>query len=114
MHPRFKTSWIDSDERKAEVWELVRNEIRKLDSQGQPNVQGATSSTQKKPTKPGTGDVDYFFPKEDEELDNMRYLEAYIAQPLGDLSELKRFPIIEKLFRKFNTLMPSSASVEVS
>ena len=53
----------------------------------------------------------HFFPTK--KSDDMKILEAYISQPSGDLSDLKGFPIIHKLFRKYNTLMPSSASVEV-
>ena len=77
----------------------------------QPADKDATSSNAPKKTAPGAGDLNYFFPT-DAEAD-MDILEAYISQPRMALSDLNRFPIIHKLFRKFNTLMCSSASVEV-
>ena len=86
-------------------------EIHEIEGQDQPDEHEATTTNASQPSKPGSGDVNYFFPTK--KSDDMKILEAYISQPSGDLSDLKGFPVIHKLFRKFNTLMPSSASVEV-
>ena len=111
LHPRFKASWIESEDKRAEIWELIRMEINKLTGQDAPEFEATTSSVSHKKGRSGAaGDLNYFYPTE--EASGTRQLEAYISQPRGDLLDMKRFPIIHKLFRKFNTLMPSSATVE--
>ena len=39
-------------------------------------------------------------------------VQEYLKFPSRELMSLKQFPTIEKVFRQYNTILPSSASVE--
>ena len=62
-----------------------------------------------------TDDEDEFFgPRRQvpERMSAELIVNQYLASPRFDTGLVKDFPIIEKIFRQYNTTMPSSADVE--
>ena len=107
LHPTWKLDWLDSASKKSEIWDLIREEIRKE------QVEGPVPAKRSKPSQPGTGDINWFFPKNETPMTNTSILDAYIAQPAGgEPQDLHNYPILLKLFRKFNCMLPASAAVE--
>jgi len=99
-HPRFKASWNEDEV------ERLKDELIDLD-----NDQTLNGNTSQSDGTYDGNDLDSFFPKakkESKKTDNM--LDKYRCK--SDLSSLKDFPLIEKVFQKYNTLLPSLASVE--
>ena len=104
LHPQIKLSWLESAEKRTYIWGLIRDEVRAIEAKD------ATTKSVRKPSKPGAGDVDFFFPKGDHSA--VDDLESYISQPAGrPLEDLNRYPILKQLFRKYNTLLPSSGNL---
>ncbi len=104
LHPRFKVTWIASTEKRAYVWNLIQTTIEANSSQIIQEHEAVADQQE---------DLDEFFPLRSEaQSTECSLLDMYKAQPLGNLSDLKKFPVLERLFRKYNTLLPSSAAVE--
>ena len=61
-----------------------------------------------------SNDEDSFLPKKKARVaeNPITIVDEYLRSECQDLSLLKTMPILEKLFRKFNTSLPSSAPVE--
>ena len=130
VHPRFKTAWIADPERRAEVWQLVRDRLRDI-QEGHENTRA--SATESGPTQsvPAAGDatdsaenpstaetevdeLDLLVPmgRQDNTADKT-LLDVFMSQPTTKhLSTLNSFPLIKELFIKTNTLLPSSAPSE--
>ena len=107
-HPRFKANWIEDEAERAQAWNLLKDELADLD-----NDQTLNGNTSQSDGTLDGNDLDSFFPKAKKESEKTAdMLEKYRCKGLSDLSSLKDFPLIEKVFRKYNTLLTSSASVE--
>merc|ERR1712117_196422 len=56
--------------------------------------------------------LDKMFPIGDSTQTAEKYLDNYRSAPTGEVSDLKSYPPLIPLFRKYNTPLASSASVE--
>merc|ERR1712117_193646 len=56
--------------------------------------------------------LDKMFPIGDSTQTAEKYLDNYRSAPTGDVSDLKNYPPLVPLFRKYNTPLAPSASVE--
>ncbi len=95
--PRFKTSWIESPEKKAAAVEALKEAEKNV------GINTETKVVERKRS---------FFEDLDEEEDEENVVEQYLASPVKDLSLLKNYPSILKLYRRYNTALPASGNVE--
>ena len=127
VHPRFKTIWIDDPEKRATVWQLVRDDLQMLKeanattrtSDGASVGNSPVVETPAQNVQSATGEVDTMdslVPMGRQETPaDATLLDVYMTQPTSkDLSALDTFPLIKQLFIMKNTLLPSSAPSEES
>lgn len=110
-HPRFKSRWLatfsDSIRRKVDKWVLnaAAEERSKVTEARSPDMVAQEND-------------DFFDFGDESELPIQTSgtvsveIAKYLANPRTDLEMLNEFPIIKKVFIKFNTPLPSSAPVE--
>ena len=102
--PMFKTFWITSQDKKAEAIEMLRSAEKSF----RPKPDKTEAPCAKSNLE--TGDFLHFDDEDaDEEEDP---IEAYLKSKDRTLDLLKQFPSLLKVYQKFNTVLPSSASVE--
>ena len=107
-HPAFKLKWIPHDtEKRQELIDLLNDEVSLLKA----DICNSHDQSETVATSTNTNSIFYF---EDEKTDHSLADEvsAFLKCSRRDLMSLKQFPTIEKIFRKYNTILASSASVE--
>ena len=100
IHPRFKVSWLDTEEEKLRAWEALRSELGHESS----------DSLQAEGLSEEDDEMDFFCPKQGS--DSSDVLEEYKSTGVTRIDQLSNFPALKNLFVKYNTTLPSSASVE--
>jgi hypothetical protein len=105
IHPRFKVSWLSGEEEKFAAFAMVLAELEKLD---------AVEETRIPFQEQASNDFDLFFPGDQEEAQdsNLEILEVLKSRSVNKVVHLTEHPKLCTLFRKFNTVLPSSAAVE--
>lgn len=97
LHPKFKFDWLtnemEKNEAMAKIKQLIEIDLKKNTDEEQKEISDSFFNFNK--------------PKKDGEE-----LKQYIFSSSESLSVLEMFPKMKKLFIKFNTTLPSSASVE--
>jgi len=107
-HPKFKLSWLKDEDTKRHARRLLINEVEKT----KPATSNSTTTTTTSTTTEETNEEDFFssvMPDCDLSSD---IVDQFLSMKDQSLASLKRFPEIEKVFRKFNSVLPSSAPVE--
>ena len=103
-HPEFKTRWIMNQDEKEKAVKLLKAEVSSMI----PNVPDESSEKKEQTLK--TTSLFYF---EDEETTQEEdEVQSFLKCQKRELLSLKAFPTIGRIFRKYNTILPSSASCE--
>ena len=115
-HPYFKLRWIsmlkgptfsDNDAVQSQIKERLQMAVRNVNSDRRMNTDvGSDSSSEDDFFKTMGGSCSA--PDNTEELEVLNYLQDTSKA----LNSLDRYPTIKKLFRRYNTTLPSSAAVE--
>ncbi len=101
-HPKFKLTWMRNEETRQRARQLLIKEVEKN--------RPTETSTEK--TIAEEKEDDFFSSaKPDSELSS-DIVDQFFATKSQSLQTLKIFPEILKVFRKYNTVLPSSAPVE--
>ena len=112
-NPSFKTKWLqsDSDEEK-DIINLLKSEVEimKIENSHSSNSEHFDNDTAAA-TAAITNSV-FFFEDKNEKQKLNDEVKSYLSCTRRDLQSLKMFPTIEQIFRKYNTILASSASVE--
>lgn len=114
VHPKFKLDWIDRAGHKAELIDLLKRSVNRLEG-----LQDIEQPSSQDPQADSDTAVDFFA-----ELKNRRQnyqnvvnvgdqeVDCYLSDLSCDLSSLDKYPNIRELYIKLNTGLPSSAAVE--
>jgi len=101
-HPKFKLRWLSGDEKKE------ANDLLQLEIDATPNFDINDGISSKLPQ----GEDEFLFNDEDVE-EPYPEIERFIKAPYtSDLTMLNSMTIVKDIFIKYNTALPSSASVE--
>ena len=98
-HPRFKLGWIDDDDQRESALALLESEFISM---------GGKNNTQLQPTKKSFKDP-YALNPVTSPTNTETELQRFLNSSDPSVQSLKNFPIMEELFRKYNTSLPSSA-----
>ncbi len=98
--PKFKTMWMDDHGMKERSRRLLKQVEQRLLSTKDGNEPAVVTRQNS------------FFEINDEEEEEEGEVDSFLKSKDTDLKSLKKWPNMEKLFRKYNTALPSSASVE--
>lgn len=101
-HPNFKLRWL-SENQKIIARGYFTEEVSKMRC---PSQQPDQSSTH------GNGFFDWLTAPNSNSRDVTDEVSEYLASPLTCLNSLDNFPMIKKVFLKFNTPLPSSSTIE--
>ena len=105
LHPRFKDQWETSEEKRANIWRQIKAELpRETAARANPPCDSRVNNSKDA--------LDQFFPIQPRVLNTVDVLESFKCEECGPLTDLHKYPAIKKLFIKYNTALPSSASVE--
>ena len=105
--PRFKDSWLFSPQRKEDTWNKIKAEL--------PRDHGSPASRDNQRAHSDSADpLDKFYPIEGTTQSPEYFLETYKSVPKGEVSDLKNFPPLIDLFRKYNTPLCSRKVLDVS
>ena len=97
LHPNFKLNWLNGKKK-----EDMRDMLKALVNQGKKTP----SPTDEEST------IEDFFTFQSPKSAIKTELDRYLEEPSCNLSALKHYPDIKKLFIRYNTPLPSSAPVE--
>lgn len=103
-HPKFKFRWMKGAIEKDEARELFKSEVEASRTPDEPDgIQAGPKD-----------DDDFLFNDDEEEAGaSSTEFERFLSQPFtADLQSLSTFPTIKNIFLRYNTALPSSASVE--
>lgn len=101
LHPLFKFDWISDENTKEEAKNNINEILRQSANKTLPNDD---------PEKPS---ISFFnFPKRRCLRSECQELSDFIVSTSESLAILNSYPNLKKLFIKYNTVLPSSASVE--
>ncbi len=98
--PKLKTKWLRSPEKVAHAIKILKGAEASLKPEVIPESQSTVVRRER-----SLFDFD-----EDDSVENV--VDSYLCDKSNSLDTLHRFPSIKKLFLKYNTSLPSSASVE--
>jgi hypothetical protein len=102
-HPKFKLSWLRDEEKKRSTRQLLVDEVEKnkpADTSTEAQISGDNH------------DDDFFSSVTVHSNLSSEIVDQFLTLKDQTLATVKIFPEIEKVFRKFNTVLPSSAPVE--
>ena len=99
LHPRFKDSWLYSAEKKEAIWNKIGSQL--------PRTQGPNTSRDNQRAGQKKDPMDRLFPLEGTTQTPEYFLNTYKSAPRGEVSDLKNFPPLVHLFRKYNTALAS-------
>lgn len=108
--PQFRMRWIDNNDRKKIARSLLYDELQAAKQQQQ-----VTEPDTDDKHESGAVSDDEFFSFANEPRDNVdaaAELDLYLSDNSREIACLQKYPSISKLFKKFNTPLPSSAPVE--
>ncbi len=100
--PMFKTMWTEDAEIKSRSARLLKQAEQRI----------VSSEEEEEVEMPLVGRQNSFFEIAQEEEEQDGEAVQYLRSKDTNLKSLKKWPKIEKVFRKYNTPLPSSASVE--
>ena len=107
-HPKFKAKWISALD--DDAVQMVKNLVKEI-------VRPATPSVRELPNN----EDDFFtFDNVEQNLFNDNFmphctedeLMRFLNNPSSSIEILKEYPVVQKIYMKFNTPLPSSAPVE--
>lgn len=103
-NPKYKNRWgTDGQCKEAQV--VFKNEFRKLNSNN--------SQPQESQLVHDHGDDDLVFIRAGPtQSEGKKEIDEYFADPATDFKMLQRYPTVIKMFFRYNTQLPSSATVE--
>ena len=104
-HPKYKTHWIKDQNDKEDHIKLLRAEVAAMTKQNPKEKYNEKDNDVEKGN-------DFMYFEDDENSYEVDEVQLYLKCQQRDLMSLKQFPTIEKIFRKYNTILPSSAAVE--
>ena len=102
-HPKFKLTWLKNEESKRDARASLILEVEKI----HPKEISAESQTSEI-----LEDDDFFSSVTPRSNLACEVVDQFLSMKDQSLGSLKIFPSLEKVFRKFNTVLPSSAPVE--
>ena len=100
--PCFRLDWLEDREQQQRVRSLVLEELERLD---EPNQDQADVEDNEE-------EEDFFAKKRKVQQTPEKELERFMNDPSLEINCLHQYPLIKKVFIKYNTLFPSSASCE--
>ncbi|XP_071573305.1 uncharacterized protein [Temnothorax nylanderi] len=106
VHPQFRLRWMDSEEKKLRGKALLLDAMQQLDEHASGSSQSETSAS--------VSEDSFFNFKESApaSVSMSSQMDMYLADPSREMSSLKSYPIVKKIFLNTNTALPSSAPVE--
>lgn len=121
IHPNFKLTWIDNETDREYVQTLLINTYVELaNSKRETTPEISNSLADSESTESGSTESSFFkrirFSERRTSSDDTTtlYIWKYLLQPVDDqnLVQVRAQPLIEELFKKYNTTLASSAAVE--
>ena len=103
-HPEFKTRFIVGQEEKEKAVKLLKAEVSSMSS----NVSEGANKEKEKTVE----NKSLFFFEDEETTQDEDEVQSFLRSQDRKLLSLKAFPTIERIFRKYNTILPSSACCE--
>ena len=105
-NPMFKTRWIWDQIEKENAIRMLRKEYDKMKPKSNPSEKSSVQDD-------GCNKKSMFYFEDDDELDELEdEVNEYLKCQSRELKVLHQFPIIKKIYKRYNTNFASSASVE--
>jgi hypothetical protein len=111
--PQFRLRWLEDNDKKNQVRSLLHEQVR-LVAQQQSAV-GDAAVNLNLPDAAGQGSDEEFFcfsSGTTEHTDATVEVDLYLSDNSREIDSLHKFPLVKKVFEKYNTPLPSSAPVE--
>jgi hypothetical protein len=111
--PQFRLRWLEDNDKKNQVRSLLHEQVR-LVAQQQSAV-GDAAVNLNLPHAAGQGSDEEFFcfsSGTTEHTDATVEVDLYLSDNSREIDSLHKFPLVKKVFEKYNTPLPSSAPVE--
>lgn len=107
--PTFKADWTESEKEREEVLKMLKEEIIEIQNE---NKSEETENNKDKHLSEGLMNFIGNFKERKNQTGNDHDLQYYLSDKIVKIEDLKKIPTFEKIFRKYNTILPSSGSVE--
>lgn len=110
--PQFRLRWLDDDDKKSNARTILYEHLRAVQQQQLDMQQQADYETQIPQQSESDDEFFSFGAQAQENTDVTVEVDLYLSDTSRDIESLTKFPGILKLFKKYNTPLPSSAPVE--